>query len=85
MVPPTLLKQFAAGHGQADKHEMVSLAKKESKVLQELPSNICTNDVCDAYFLAKFTWYKKDPESVVKNEVCKDRLRHRIEISKGGF
>ena len=85
LVPPTLLKQFSTGHGQADKNTVIAQAKLENKDLKALGKKHCTDDVCDAYFLAKFAWYKKSPELVVKYETCKDNLRSRLEIAKGGF
>lgn len=85
LVAPTLLKQFAVGVGSAEKEEVMAQAQTESAFIQELSKSARTDDVCDAYFLAKFAWYKNLRQAVVKSETCRDRLRNRLELSMGGI
>ena len=85
LVAPTLLKQFAVGAGTAEKEEVISQAKEESTFIKRLTPSVCTDDVCDAYFLAKFAWYKCARQGVVEEETSRDFLRNRLEISMGGI
>lgn len=79
-VPPLSLKRFATGHGHASKEEIVKQAISEGKDLGKDP----TDDICDAYFLAKYAWYKANPKFAAKHETNRDLLRHRLEcIQKG--
>lgn len=54
-IPPTTLKKFATGKGNADKEAMHEAFKAEKFDLQELLSQkkTPTSDLIDAYFLAK--------------------------------
>lgn len=83
MVPPKSCKKFAIGRGDCeDKEPIMEAAKQESPDLAELKKNLCTSDVCDAYFLAKVAWYKQCPDKVVKYETHKDKLRARLALAK---
>lgn len=80
LLPPTVLKQFATGSGAASKDEMVAQAVKECPEL----STSCelTNDICDAYFLAKAALFIHDQAAAVTTGP--ELLRHRLEIIKKG-
>lgn len=80
LIPPSVLKQFATGSGAADKDAMVAQALKECPELQEI--SMVTNDICDAYFLAKAALFVEDPKAAVASG--SEMLRHRLEIIKKG-
>jgi hypothetical protein len=79
MVEPTVLKKFATGAGHAGKQEMIDQAKLESEWIRNLKKPDLTDDLCDAYFLAKWVWYLSAPSDVVKHEIHRDKLRERLE------
>jgi Holliday junction resolvasome RuvABC endonuclease subunit len=79
MVEPTVLKKFATGAGHAGKQEMIDQAKLESEWIRSLKKPDLTDDLCDAYFLAKWVWYLSAPSDVVKHEIHRDKLRERLE------
>jgi len=76
---PTQVKQFATGYGHAAKGEMRQQALvddpdffKDMKI---------SEDVCDAFFLAKLAWYAGAPSEAVLNETYRSTLRKRLEIA----
>lgn len=82
VVPPTVLKQFGAGHGAADKKRMIDAACEECPEL--LNAAKVTDDICDAYFLAKFALFTCEPKSAVR--IGGGNLRSRLEVvSKGSY
>lgn len=54
IVPPTSLKKFVCGNGQADKELMVHTWKKMDKNIQNI-TDIKIDDLADAYFMAHYT------------------------------
>lgn len=82
LVEPTVLKKFATGHGQAGKDQMMRRARIESPAIAKLSNRQQTSDVCDAYHLAKYVWYRCAPECVVRHETKRDMLRMRLELSQ---
>lgn len=77
LVQPTRLKKFATGSGHATKDKMQDEAQAECTELKG-----ATDDVCDAYFLAKFAWYLHEVQSAAKAEKGIALLRHRLEVIK---
>jgi Holliday junction resolvasome RuvABC endonuclease subunit len=82
LVEPTVLKKFATGVGFATKEEMIEQAVAESDWVRALSKKDRTDDICDAYFLAKYVWYKTVSTLAVKHETCRERLRERIEYTQ---
>jgi Holliday junction resolvasome RuvABC endonuclease subunit len=80
-VAPTRLKKFATGTGTATKKAMVARAATESAHLTSLPRAQRTDDVCDAYFLAKYAWYVFAPEAAAEHETHRDLVRTRLELA----
>lgn len=76
LVEPKVVKKFATGRGDAGKERMVEQARKEMCLGVGLP---LSDDAADAYFLAKYIWYKSDPKGVIKHETSRERLRERLE------
>lgn len=54
IVSPTQNKKFATGNGQAEKDVMISAWKKMDQSICDIPSYIKTDDIADAYFLARY-------------------------------
>ena len=54
IVAPTQNKKFATANGQAEKDVMISAWHKSDKKTTEIPSYIKTDDIADAYFLARY-------------------------------
>ena len=80
MLAPTQLKQFATGTGSASKEAVAATAFSEEKTLAVLGQDIATDDLTDAYFLAKWIWYYAAPDLAVKYETSRDHLRRRLEL-----
>ena len=74
LVAPMSNKKFATDYGYADKNLMMEQAGKECP---ELIGK--SDDICDAYFLAKYAWYKNNPEYAAKMEKGNPYLRARLE------
>lgn len=62
IVAPSSLKKFATGNGRAEKKDVMAQAAKESSAIADMGKLQLTSDVCDAFFLAKYAWYRKRPE-----------------------
>lgn len=54
IVAPTQNKKFATGNGQAEKDVMISAWKNSDTKVRTLPDFIKSDDIADAYFLARF-------------------------------
>jgi len=80
LVEPKRLKKFATWKGNASKDSMMAQALLEAPYLAIIPKKEFTDDVADAYFLAKYAWYMSNPESAIANESFTDYLRRRIEV-----
>lgn len=78
LVAPKSLKKFGTNLGSADKNTMIVSARAECSALGVKP----TNDVCDAYFLAKYAWYRFAPKHAVEFETNRELLRARLELIK---
>lgn len=77
LISPRTAKLFATGKGTSGKDDMMKQAKEESKILRSARKQECTEDVCDAYFLALYSMYKYDTQIVEKfngNPLLRERL-----------
>jgi Holliday junction resolvasome RuvABC endonuclease subunit len=54
IVSPTQNKKFATGNGSAEKDVMISAWLKLQKHMSEVQSYVKTDDIADAYFLARY-------------------------------
>lgn len=54
IVSPTQNKKFATGNGSAEKDVMISAWLKLQKHMAEVQSYVKTDDIADAYFLARY-------------------------------
>lgn len=83
LVAPTQVKLFATGHGHASKNQMKKAAIAEEPTLANYVPKKADHffDICDAFFLAKFIWYKYARVHAAKIEGlnCTPLLRHRLE------
>lgn len=77
LISPGKLKLFATGYGGADKKMMVATANKEG-FKQE------SHDICDAYFLAKYAFYKHKPERAADLDINTKLIRNRLEVCLNG-
>lgn len=75
LIAPTANKKFATGSGNATKNMMVKQANSESAELQTI-----SDDICDAFFLAKFTFYMAQPELAAQQDLGIPHLRQRLEM-----
>lgn len=74
LVPPTVLKNFATLDGTSSKEDI------QIKAAQECPMLLgASDDVCDAYFLAKFALFIHNKELACKTDSL---VRHRLEVAK---
>lgn len=88
LIPPTVVKMFAVGHGHASKQMLIEQAKKEeprlfqnNEVSSDISSGISSNissDICDAYFIAKLGMYYTNPQQCA--EKWNFNTRKRLEI-----
>ena len=78
---PTEVKKFATSKGNALKERVMRCALDEAPALAELGKKL-TTDVCDAYFLAKMSWYCGLPDAAVKFETNRSLVRARLEWRK---
>ena len=78
---PTTIKKFATGNAFATKDSIIAQAKFESEAINALGAEL-TDDICDAYFIAKLVWYITDRERAATCEKNKRLLRNRLEMSK---
>ena len=74
LIPPTTNKLFAVGNGFASKELVSKQAKSECTAFGNP-----TTDITDAYFLAKFVFYRHDPEQAVITDKGNSNLRTRLE------
>lgn len=72
LIPPTLNKNFATGHGTASKELMQQAAADECADLLDT-----SNDICDAYFLAMFAAFVHG----VRNSANRKLMRKRISLT----
>lgn len=72
LIPPTLNKNFATGHGTASKELMQQAAADECADLSDT-----SNDICDAYFLAMFAAFVNG----VRNSANRKLMRKRISLT----
>ena len=82
LLAPGTVKKFATGNGLASKAMMKAAATKESRVLSDLPARQRTDDVCDAYFMARMAWYLayiQQPEHLIHHEGNRALLRARLD------
>ena len=82
LAAPQRVKSFATGHGTAGKEKMVKQATSESSYISQLTKKDRTDDVCDAYFLAKIAWYTADPKQAAEHDTDRGLVRHRLSIAK---
>jgi Holliday junction resolvasome RuvABC endonuclease subunit len=76
LVAPLRNKKFATGCGTADKKMMQRQAGAECPELAG-----ASDDVCDAYFLAKYGFYKQFPQRAVQLDRGNPHLRTRLEMT----
>lgn len=82
LVAPRQLKRFATGQGTADKEAVMTQALKEDNYFTQLTKKEFTDDLADAYFLAKMAWYQYNPEAAFKYENNRDDFRRRLEVCR---
>lgn len=82
LVEPKRLKKFAVGAGAAGKEAIMQAAREECLGIQHLNSRDCTDDLCDAYFLAKWAWYRHAPRLAACHDTSTKLLRKRLELCK---
>lgn len=76
LIPPKVLKKFATLDGSCSKEDI------QIKAAQECPLLLGeSDDVCDAYFLAKFALFIHNKEKACTTN---DLVRHRLEEAKRG-
>lgn len=75
-VAPTTLKRFATGNGHAGKKPIMAQARAECFGLNEKTSS----DICDAFFLAKYAFYRENPQKAIMLDKGNPFLRLRLEI-----
>lgn len=80
LVEPKRLKKFATWKANASKDCMMEQAVLEAPYLATIPAREFTNDLADAYFLAKYAWYMKDTKNAQAYETHREYLRRRIEV-----
>lgn len=85
LIEPKKLKKFATGSGSSGKKSVVNKACEESDELMGLGKKQMTDDVCDAYFLAKFAWYIAQPKLAAKFDLNNDLLRERLSMAKFNY
>ena len=79
LIEPKVLKKFATNCGDSTKKEIINQALLESEFLSKIPKDKLTDDICDAYFLAKMGWYLNSPKEAQNHEVNRENLRRRLE------
>lgn len=79
LVAPTRNKLFATGNGGAGKDPVKVSAMLDSQALSDLGKKL-TDDICDAYFLAKYAWYATMPKQAAQAELGQPLLRTRLEL-----
>lgn len=82
LVEPTRLKKFAVWNGHAGKAALEKEALLECPDLRKVPKKEKTSDLFDAYWLAKWSWYRNDPASAINNETHREFLRRRLELCR---
>jgi Holliday junction resolvasome RuvABC endonuclease subunit len=82
LIEPTKLKKFATGTGNATKQSIITQAKIESGYVNKLQNRELTDDVCDAFFLAKIAMYIGNPNLAVQIDNKHPLLRERLKIAK---
>ncbi|MFW6134795.1 MAG: crossover junction endodeoxyribonuclease RuvC [Elusimicrobiota bacterium] len=75
LVPPGILKKFATGHGSASKEGIIRAAINEGLGHYD-------DDICDAFFLAKFCYYRICPEEAIKLDSNKKLVRNRLNLTQ---
>ena len=80
LVPPTVNKKFATGHGDAGKEMVAKQAINECPALLNLGKRKLTNDITDAFFLAKYALYRSSPSVAATIDLGNKALRTRLEI-----
>ena len=75
LVSPSTNKKFATGYGYAEKHMVMRQAIAECADLYD-----ASDDICDAYFLAKYALYKDNAALAVRLDKGNDNLRLRLEV-----
>lgn len=78
LVAPTQNKKFACGDYLASKVKMRESALAECSELGGSPSF----DICDAYFLALFAWYRENPKAAARLHSGNRHLRMRLEMTR---
>jgi hypothetical protein len=68
-------KKFATGYGYAEKYMMMEQAANECQQLAG-----ASDDICDAYFLAKYALYASDPHKAARLDRGNPHLRTRLEL-----
>ena len=76
LIAPKRNKRFAVGNGMAGKEPVMAQAHAECP---DLPKG-CSEDICDAYFLAKYVWYMNDMRTAARHDAGNDFLRLRLEM-----
>lgn len=77
LVAPTIVKRFATGNGGAGKEAMMLQAQQECKSMADQ-----SNDVCDAFFMAKMSVYRHDADKAIDMDAGNKFLRHRLEMMR---
>ena len=75
IVSPNKLKIFATGSGGAGKEAMIRMAKEEG-------FRYSSHDLCDAFFLAKYCFYRENPEKAAELDTHRKLVRNRLEITQ---
>lgn len=76
LIPPTVAKKFGTGRGDADKIMMSEQAVMECPGLAA--AGVFSDDVCDAWFLARMAWYASSPTRAARLERGSQLLRTRL-------
>jgi crossover junction endodeoxyribonuclease RuvC len=73
-VSPPTLKKYITGHGNAKKEQMLLQTFKRYKI------EFQSNDLCDAYGLARMNWARDNQSKLLKHE--KEALQTVMEYNK---
>ena len=85
LVAPATNKKFATGHGTADKHMMIEQALVEGLTASGLDCHKLTDDICDAYFLARMAFYVFDVDGAISADANLNAnidIKTRVDVTR---